>query len=226
VGIPERKIIQIINGVDAEKYKPDGNKKEARARIGIPQDVLVIGTVGRLDPVKDQRTLIKAFGLLTRARNKANLSKDLRLLIIGSGSNQRELKTVAHKEGVVDKVFFLGERNDVPELLQVMDVFVLPSIAEGISNTILEAMACGLPVIATTIGGNPEVIDDGKTGLLFKPGDHDRLAHLLARYCDDPFLRNNHGANGRARVEDNFSLSRMVREYDELYRTCGASFLQ
>ena len=214
VGIPEKKVIQIINGVDTEKFKPSENKEMSKSKLGIVPDSFIIGTVGRLDPVKDYQTLIKAFATLTTNTYKIN---KIKLLITGSGSEEQRLKTLSEDVRVADRVYFLGERQDIPELMQCMDVFVLPSIAEGISNTILEAMACGLPVITTKIGGNPELVDDGKTGFLFTSRDHIELADKLSFYCDNFSILMEHGLNARVRTEERFSLSRMIRDYDELY---------
>ncbi len=214
VGIPERKIIQIINGVDTEKFVPGDNKSVLKTGFGLPSDSFVIGTVGRLDPVKDHQTLFRAFRYFL---NTFRSAKKALLLVIGTGPSAAELKTMARELGVADGVYFLGEKNDVRELMQVMDVYVLSSIAEGISNTILEAMASGLPVIASRVGGNTELVKEQETGFFFSAGDHMALAEKLHVYADDPVLIREHGRGGRLLAEQNFSLRRMIREYEELY---------
>ena len=214
VGIPGEKTVQIINGVDTVKFRPPEDKAKVKVSLGIEPDTFVIGTVGRLDPVKDYRTLLKAFALM---RNGANNRIKRRLVITGSGPEEQDLKKRAADLGVIDNVYFLGERKDIPNVLQAMDVYVLPSVAEGISNTILEAMAAGLPIIATRVGGNPELIEEDSNGFLFKPGDHNELEKKLSLYQSRLPLTMADGCRGRARAEKLFSLSNMVGEYERLY---------
>jgi glycosyltransferase involved in cell wall biosynthesis len=111
-----------------------------------------------------------------------------------------------------------GKRNDVPQIMQALDVFVLPSQAEGISNTILEAMACGLPVVATDVGGNSELVVDGETGTLVPPGDPSSMADAMARYAQDQALRKAHGQAAQARIAEHFSMQRMLSAYDTVYQ--------
>jgi glycosyltransferase involved in cell wall biosynthesis len=122
---------------------------------------------------------------------------------------------------MTDAVHFAGERRDTPDMLRAMDLFVLPSIAEGISNTILEAMASGLPVLATDVGGNGELVVDGKSGFLFPSGDGDRLAELMARCIDDAGFCGSLGTAARARCLEHFSLAAMASAYERLYREVG-----
>ena len=214
VGIPEEKVVQITNGVDIERFKPSDDKNLSKIKSGFPLDLFILGTVGRLDRVKDFQTIIKAFAYLTIKISKTN---KIRLLIIGSGPENQKLKILAKELRVFDKILFLGERKDIPELMQSMDIFILPSIAEGISNTILEAMACGLPVVATKVGGTPELIDDGKTGFLFTPGDYNELADRLFLYSTNSSTLGQHGVNGRLKTVEKLSLSKMAGKYEELY---------
>jgi glycosyltransferase involved in cell wall biosynthesis len=193
---------------------------ESKFRAELDSGSFIIGAVGRLDPVKDYKTLIRAFTLLTsktNETNKTNKTIKSKLLIIGSGHEKQKLNELANRMDVAADVYFLDERKDIPELMQCMDVFVLPSIAEGISNTVLEAMASGLPVIATRIGGNPELVDDGKTGYLFKIQDYKELEEKLSIYLNRPSILHEHGMNARTRAIENFSLIRMVKKYEELY---------
>jgi sugar transferase (PEP-CTERM/EpsH1 system associated) len=227
VGIPEEKVVQIINGVDTDRFVPAADKAAAKTAMGLPSDSFVIGTVGRLDPVKGQQTLIRAFAelitgktsvtSLTNKTNKTSKTNRTNLLIVGSGPEESSLKKLTHDLGIADRVYFMGERKDIPEVLQAMDLFVLPSVAEGISNTILEAMACGLPVIATAVGGNSELVYDSKTGLLSIPGDVRLLAEQLLYYVFHTTSAREHGGQGRKRVEASFSLSGMTKEYERLY---------
>lgn len=210
VGVPGGKVTHIINGVDAVKFRPLGERSASREELGLPVDKCLIGIVGRLDPVKDHATLLKAF---------SRLDQTAHLVVVGDGPVRAELVGLADGLGVKDRVLFLGNRNDVPAILPALDVFVLPSIAEGISNTILEAMACGLPVVASRVGGNPELVDDAATGFLFPAGDEKELAGRLKLYLENSDLRQEHGRAARERIEREFSLEAMVDRYDRLYRS-------
>lgn len=214
VGIPGRKVVQIINGVDADRFSPPVSKTQARSKLGLASDGFVVGTVGRLDPVKDFQTLLRGF-----ARMAGGCADTLRprLVIAGSGPEEARLRALAEELGMAAVVAFLGERGDIPEVMRALDVFVLPSIAEGISNTVLEAMASGLPVVATGVGGNLELVEDGETGFLFAPGDAERLAERLGFLGSSPDLTVRCGGKGRVAVEERFSLARMVAEYGNLY---------
>lgn len=210
VGVPEEKVLRIPNGVDTIRFRDDG--REARRRtLGIPSDTIVIGTVGRLDPVKDQMGLLDAFALLNGG------GPPRVLVIVWDGPCRAALEARARRSDLAGQVWILGERPDVPVLLKEFDVFVLPSIAEGISNTILEAMATGLPVIATRTGGNPELVEDGVTGALVPVGEPRRLAQTLEAYLRDAHLRALHGKAGRQRAVEQFSLERMTKGYRDLY---------
>jgi len=210
VGVPPRKTIAIHNGVDLTRFG-QGDRREARARLGLPPDTVVVGTVGRLDPVKDQAGLVRAFAVLH------DTHQDTRVLIAGDGPCRGDLAALIVQLGIQDRVHVLGERRDIPMVLAAMDVFVLPSIAEGVSNTVLEAMATGLPVVATDIGGNPELIEDGVTGRLVPRRDHAALAAGIEAYLDDAHLRALHGKASRQRVVEHFALDRMARAYVDLY---------
>jgi sugar transferase (PEP-CTERM/EpsH1 system associated) len=210
VGIPERKVITIHNGVDTERFS-DQERERGRAALGVEDGVPVIGAVGRLDPVKDHAQLIDAFGMIARERPRALLA------IVGEGPTRRELERRIAACGLDARVRLLGTRADVPLILKGFDVFVLPSIAEGMSNTILEAMATGLPIVATRVGGTPELIEDGTHGRLVPAGDSGALAEALAVYLDDPVLRALHGKASRQRAIGEFDLERMAAEYRALY---------
>ena len=151
----KRPVTQIYNGVDTEMLRPGDDGAAVRDELGIPGECFVAGIVGRLDPIKDHPTLFRALAAL-RAQGG-----DARLLVVGEGPEEDRLRAVAG-EGV----HFLGNRTDVPRVLQALDLFVLSSLNEGISNTILEAMAAGLPVVATRVGGNSELVEDGVSGRL------------------------------------------------------------
>ncbi len=225
VGVEPARIRQLYSGVDAERFSPpvavgDGSDPRAAVREALkpgffPADARVIGTVGRLDPVKNQISLLQALAALRR--EQPALAGGLRLVIAGDGPLRGSLEQSAADLGVADAVWFAGARSDTPDILRALDVFVLPSLNEGISNTILEAMASGLPVIAGRTGGNPELVQDGTTGALYDVGGPGELERVILAYLTNPALRTAHGEAGRARVVQNFSLTAMVQRYLDLY---------
>ncbi len=202
-----RRVNQIYNGVDPAKYRLCENGKRIRLEIGIPANAFIVGVVGRLDPIKDHPTLFKAIADVLES------TPETRLVVIGDGSERHALEAIA-PEGTI----FLGNRSDVPEILGALDVFVLPSLNEGISNTILEAMAAGLPVVATRVGGNAELVMHGYTGALVEPKDDRALGEAILSYLRAPSLRELHGAAGRKRVLESFSVGTMVSAYESVYR--------
>jgi glycosyltransferase involved in cell wall biosynthesis len=147
----------------------------------------------------------------------AKARERLRLVIIGDGSLRIEAQRLL-KEGNAEHLSWLpGERDDIPEILRGLDLFILPSLREGISNTILEAMASGLPVVATNVGGNPELVVEGETGMLVHPSDPVAMANAIRTYLDQPELLKAHGQAGRKRVEQHFSMEKMVNGYLAVY---------
>jgi len=221
VGIREYRVSTISNGVDTERFQPG----EPPPDLGLPESflrpgVLRIGTVGRLQAVKDQATLIAAAATLVRSA--PTLRQRLRVILVGDGPVRRSLGEQVQAAGLDDIVFFAGATDRVVDWLRALDVFVLPSLNEGMSNTLLEAMACGLPTLATPVGGNVELLDDGASGRFFAPGRPDALADLLRRYLEDPAQRRRHGDGARMRAERGFSLRAMVGRYGQLYRDCVA----
>jgi sugar transferase (PEP-CTERM/EpsH1 system associated) len=216
LGVAPKRIRQIYNGVSLDQFHPRGDRRPDLAPPGfLPPNALVIGTVGRLAAVKDQISLIRAFADVLR--RKADWTERLRLVIVGDGPLHDDLEAAAREAGAGSRVWFAGDRDDVPELLRMLDLFVLPSLGEGISNTILEAMASGLPVIATAVGGNPELIEEGVTGTLVPPADAPALAAAIERYTGDETLGPRQGIAGRARVSDGFRWERCVAEYLGVY---------
>ena len=218
IGIRPGRITQIYNGVDTERFSP--SPRPTRDRL--PPDFrgdgrVVLGIVGRLQPVKDYPTVLRAMEHL--GRRAPELGSRLRLAIFGDGPRLSEMKELAAALRIEDRVWFAGSVEDVPGSLRSVDLFALSSLNEGISNTILEAMATGLPVIASAVGGNVELVDPGVTGVFFAPGDVEGLSERLAAYVDDPDLRRRHGAAGRARAVERFSLDSMVARYQDLYDT-------
>ena len=204
------RITTIRNGVDLSRFNP-GHRAAARAALDLPAEALVLGSVGRLVPVKDHATLLEAVALLKRDR------VDATLVLSGDGPLRDALLARAAALGIQNQVRLLGHRKDVEVVLAALDVFVLSSVSEGLSNTILEAMATGLPVVATRVGGADELVRDGETGLLVAPGSPREMAAALGRFVTDRAARRTMGAAGRDRVEAEFALSTMVQRYEALY---------
>jgi len=210
VRIPARKVLTIHNGVQLDRFGRS-SAPEARRELGLPAEALIVGTVGRLDPVKDQAGLLRSFAALLPAH------PDAFLVLAGDGPCRADLARLIGELGVGRRVQLLGDRPDVPLVLSAMDLFVLPSIAEGMSNTVLEAMATGLAVVATRVGGNPELVEDGVTGRLVEPQDPGRLTEAIAGYLEDSHVRAVHGKAARQRATEHFGLERMCLTYTDLY---------
>ena len=216
VGIAPARISHICNGVDIDRFRPARAKPIELMPASLHcQAPLVIGSVGRIEPVKDQALLVRAFAEVIR-RNPG-LRGNLRLAIIGDGSLLPALRELAGSLGVADVAWFPGAMGNVPELLRLFDVFVLPSLNEGISNTILEAMASALPVVATRVGGNVEIVEDGRWGHLFESGNLAQLVHRLEQYAGDAATRTAHAAAARRAAVERFSLDTMVEHYRTVY---------
>lgn len=220
VGVTPSRVAQIYNGVDLRKFSLEG---------ATPSDfpwpdrerLFVFGTVGRVDPIKNQRALIEAFARLVNEREDGRAS--LRLIVVGAGPLLGELQARAAELQLGELVWFAGARNDIPDLMRAMNVFVLPSINEGISNTVLEAMAAARPVIAARVGGNPELIDAGRTGALYDLANADALLQAMREYSHAPALAVTHGSAARERVERQFGIDAMVNSYAAVYEQMSAA---
>lgn len=210
---PER-LLEIPNGVDTARFgAPDAAARAAaRTREGLAPDEFVVLCVASLSPVKRHEDLIAGFAMLHARQPRA------RLLLAGDGPLAGSLANQAATLGLGDVVRFLGMRDDVGGLLAAADVFVLTSDSEGMSNAILEAQACGLPVVATRVGGNPQLVADGREGFLVPARAPAELARALAD-CSDPAWRHAAGARARARIEREHSMPAMAARYDALYRS-------
>jgi sugar transferase (PEP-CTERM/EpsH1 system associated) len=220
VGVAGERIQQIYNGVDTARFRPATEKPYHLLPADFIQpDAFVIGTVGRIQPVKDQATLLRAFARLMEINPE--LKQRARLAVVGDGPLLDELRRLADSLGIQAQTWLPGALNNIPEVLQCFDVFVLPSLAEGISNTILEAMASGLPVIATAVGGNRELVDQGHFGSLLTPGDVQALTEHLAAYVMAPDRLRTHSQAARAVTLERYSLTAMVTQYGQLYEHYG-----
>jgi glycosyltransferase involved in cell wall biosynthesis len=211
VGLDPAGVRVVPNGVDMAAIDAARPGPAVRQELGLPEDVPVIGLVGRLDHWgKGHKELFTAM---------ANL-KDrypCHALIVGGGRREAEMRELAADLGLAGQAHFLGQRQDVPDLLKAMDIFVLPSYSEGLSLALLEAMAAGLPVIATAVGGTPEVVTDGVTGLLVPPRDPEALAGALERLLADPAGARALGNKAREHVRERYSLDLLGREINEIH---------
>jgi sugar transferase (PEP-CTERM/EpsH1 system associated) len=212
VGIPQAKVQLIDNGVDTERFHPATG---AAAEPWNAPGVFVIGTVGRLQDVKDQACLIDAFVLL-RAMLPEQRDR-LRLVLVGDGPLRERLAQKIAGAGLQDCAWLPGPRSDVDVVMRSFSLFALSSIAEGTPVTMLEAMASGLPVVSTAVGGIPDLVADGASGALVPAGDPQRLAEALAAYVLDAERTRRHGAAGRARIEQQYSVAAMLSAYVDLY---------
>jgi sugar transferase (PEP-CTERM/EpsH1 system associated) len=210
VGVARRGIRIIRNGVDLSRFQTE-HRAEARLRLGLPSDALVVGTAGRLVDVKDHSTLLEALRLVTSA------GVPLLAVIAGDGPLRTALESTILTLGLQDRVRLLGHRSDIETVMAALDIFVLSSRSEGLPMAILEAMASGLPVIATRVGGVDEVIDEGSTGLLVEPKSPEALAEAIGSLAGNRARRERMGAAGRARAIREFSLDTMVADYQRLY---------
>ena len=216
VGVAATRVSQIYNGVDADRFHPG-----AESRTAIPgcpfgaSGEWLIGSVGRMEAIKDPLNLVRAFRRALELQPSA--AGRLRLVLVGDGALRREVEALLAHPEVRDKVWFAGERADVPELMRGLDCFVLPSLAEGVSNTILEAMASRLAVVATRVGGNSELIESGMTGTLVPPANSEALAEAMLGYFNDQATARRHAKAARRVAESRFSLARMVADYASLY---------
>jgi sugar transferase (PEP-CTERM/EpsH1 system associated) len=212
VGISGSRVRQIYNGVDEKRFAPSGS---LAADFPWAEDCLVIGTVGRLDAIKNQLQLVRALRILISTNPIS--AKRLRLVIVGDGPLFDALSAEISKLGLNEIVWMPRARDDVPDVMRNMDIFALPSVNEGISNTLLEAMAVGLPVVAASVGGNVELVANGVTGSLYETNTAEVLANALQPYVHDPELRIRRGESGRDRVQRQFGLQSMVANYVSLY---------
>jgi sugar transferase (PEP-CTERM/EpsH1 system associated) len=216
VGIPSGRIAQLYNGVDTHRFHPAAQGREPVHDCPFAgTDAWVVGTVGRLSPIKDQVLLARAF-VLALEREPAARAR-LRLAMAGSGPLREEVERVLAQGGARDLAWLPGDRDDVPAFMRGLDAFVLPSLAEGISNTILEAMATALPIVATDVGGNGELLAHDATGRLVPPADVEAMAQAMLDDLHRPAAARERGRRARSDAERRFSLDSMVGGYGDLY---------
>jgi len=217
IGTRPERLSQIYNGVDQSSFKPlSGDRADILPPGFLPSAfAIVLGTVGRLVEVKDQAMILKAVDVLLR--DEPALGAKLRVVLVGDGPLREQLLQLAGELNLKDIVWMAGDRDDVPELLQAMDIFLLPSLAEGISNTVLEAMSTGLPVVATDTGGTPELIEHGVNGYLVPVGDFEALALSIRSMTDSPDVLARMGEQALASIHERFDWDRTVEQYLKAY---------
>jgi len=211
VGIPHSRVQVIPNGIPLDEKAPEPKVSALRSSLGLDHHNQVVGTVGSLYPVKGHKYLIDgACHVLRRFPNAV-------FLIVGRGGLREELEAHAERLGIASHLRFLGHREDVRDLLSVCDVFVLPSLSEGMPLALLEAMAAGVPAVATRVGGVGEVVENRKTGLLVSPGDSHALAENILTLLENRPLARELGEAARQMVGRRFSLTGMVKAYQDIY---------
>jgi sugar transferase (PEP-CTERM/EpsH1 system associated) len=216
IHVPPQRLAQFYNGVDTDVFRPaEGGRQPLPVHDFAPPDAFVIGTVGRMQEVKDQLTLARAF--VEAVRLVPDAKQRLRLVMIGDGPLREQVAAILEAAGVRQLAWLAGDCDDVPRLMRGLDLFVLPSLAEGISNTILEAMATGLPVVATAVGGNPELVEEGETGRLVPRAEPRAMAQAMLGYYASPTECRRQGRRARDTAVRCFSMSMMVSNYLELY---------
>ncbi|MEO8679640.1 MAG: glycosyltransferase [Vicinamibacterales bacterium] len=208
---PSRRVDVIHNGIDVHAVPSPAERQRARRMLGLADDAFVTATVARLDPVKDFQTLLNSFALVRQAVPHAQL------LVVGDGPERDALWQRAAQPDLCGSIHFLGMRPDVRAILPAADVYVNSSISEGVSITILEAMASAVPVVATSAGGNPEVLAEGGAGVLVPVRNPSRLAQAIVALAADRAGRARLATLGRRRLESSFTIQRMVAEYAQLY---------
>jgi glycosyltransferase involved in cell wall biosynthesis len=212
-GLPASRIEVVYNGVDAGRFEVADGKEIERRRVGLPLPVdrPIIVHVGTLRPVKDHGTAIRAFARVHAQQPEAVLA------FVGGGPDLAKCQELVSRLGLADSTVFLGSRDDVPRVLAAADIMLMTSLSEGHSVALLEGMAAGLPVVATNVGGIPETVADGQTGLLAPVGDDAAVAAQLVRLLNDESLRQAMGRAGRERVRTLFTRQAMHRRYVEIY---------
>jgi len=209
--LPLKRIKIINNGVDFGKMNPDIDRAEKRRELGISESCRIIGTAARLEEIKNIPMMLRAF------KQVLAVVPDTVMIIAGDGSQTENLKVLAGELGVQDSVKFIGLRYDMPEIYRLMNVFLLTSFTEGISVTLIEAMASGVPSVVTDVGGNPEVVIDGVSGYLVQLDADAALAERVVGLLSDASLAKQMGNNARKRAVERFSFDSMMSDYFNLY---------
>ena len=208
--LPER-IYRMVNGIDASSFMQTMSREDAKARLDKENKLLVL-FVGRLVPEKSLPTLLKAL------HQAVKICSNLHLLLVGSGPDESTLKHLVDELKISEYVTFAGNQSDVKPYLSASDIFVLPSESEGMSNALMEGMAAGLPCIATPVGASPEMLDNGKYGMLAPVGDVDAWANALVELARDPIRRMELGKAAHQRIKSEYDFSVVGARYEALYQ--------
>ena len=209
-GLKPEQVVTVFNGIETDEFEIAESRTVLRQRLCLLRKALVVGTVARLAPQKGVRYIVEAAGLFHPDERPL-------FLVVGDGPLREELQALARKVGVADSVVFTGMREDIPLLLAALDLLVVPSVTEGLPLILLEGMAAALPVVATAVGGIPEAVVDGETGILVPPQNAEALASGINRILRNPDRARELGAAGRRRVRELFTAQRMVGRVAELY---------
>jgi len=210
----------IYNGIDPDLFKPASIEEKVlkKKQLGLNKNDFVLGNVGRMDYWKNQRILIEILPDLKK------ISPQIKLILVGGGEEEGNLKKSAIKKGVKNDVIFLGQRSDVNQILKAFDIFVFPSLTEGLPLVVIEAMATGLPIVASHVGGIPELVVNGETGFLVSPASKEEIKEAIIKLLNNPELRKEMGQIARKRFETHFSLPQMVQKYIEVYEEVVRKF--
>ena len=209
--IPEDKFTVVYNGIDLMHFDGGFDVSEIKKQLNIPSHNYVVGSMANLTPVKGHPYFLEAASIISQEISNVHF------LVVGDGPLKKELEQKARHLGLSQKVTFTGSVAEPTPLLAIMDVSVLSSLSEGFSNTILESMAMGKPVVATNVGGNPEAVVDGETGFLVSPADSNALAQAILNILRNPDLGKRMGIAGRERVKKYFTLNKMIHQIEDLY---------
>ena len=217
IGIAPKRVALVHNGVNTGRFAPNSvTRMVMREALGLGKDDVAIGIIARLAPVKNHALLLRAFAhVLQTQKNRAHL------MVIGDGPERAVLMALSAQLGVISHTRFLGERRDTEALLNALDIYALSSLSEGMNLTLLEAMSAGLPIVATAVGGNGEIVQDGITGFLVPVTNVGAMSERLVKLIEDPSLRRQFGMAAREAAIERFDERVMIESYLSLYRTAA-----
>ncbi len=212
LNLGEDRISLVHNASDLSKFNLNIDKQKKKKEFGIDENCCVVGTVGRLVELKGYPYFVKAASMVLRA-----FHENLKFLIVGDGYMSDELKDLANNLGIADKIIFAGQRRDIPEILHILDIFVLPSYYEGLPRSVIEAQACGVAVVATNVGGTPEVVINDKTGILVPPKDEMAIAKAVIDLLMNKDKAERMGNAGREWVRKQFDAPVFIKKTEDLF---------
>ena len=216
LGVGSGKISVIHNGINLEEI-PQVSAETLRSALGLPDDAVIVASAGRLSPEKNQSGMIEA------ARQVVSQNPKAYFIIFGEGFLRSDMERQIAEAGLHGRFLLPGFRSDLQAVLHEIDIFMLPSFTEGLPNVVLEAFAVRKPVVATAVGGTPEVVIHGVSGFLTNPEEIDKMAEYIHQLVNDPALRDNMGASGYRHIEEKFGFEQQTRKYEELYTTVTKS---